>query len=50
MKGSYFYATGRRKNAVARVYLKPGKGTIEVNDQELLEHFKRDTLLMPSTQ
>lgn len=46
MKGTYFYATGRRKNAIARVYLKPGNGTIVVNDRELLEHFKRDTLQM----
>ena len=46
MKGTYFYATGRRKDAIARVYIKPGKGTIMVNDRELLEHFKRDTLLM----
>lgn len=46
MKGSYYYATGRRKNAIARVYLKPGTGKIIVNDREVLEHFKRDTLQM----
>ena len=46
MKGSYHYATGRRKNAIARVYLKPGTGKITVNDREVLEHFKRDTLQM----
>ena len=46
MKGSYYYATGRRKNAIARVYLKPGSGKIVVNDREVLEHFKRDTLQM----
>lgn len=46
MKGSYYYATGRRKNATARVYLKPGSGKIMVNDREVLEHFKRDTLQM----
>jgi small subunit ribosomal protein S9 len=46
MKGTYFYATGRRKNAIARVYIKPGKGTVVVNNRDLLEHFKRDTLLM----
>jgi len=28
------YATGRRKDAVARVWLKPGSGTIEVNGRE----------------
>lgn len=46
MKGTSYYATGRRKNAIARVYLKPGKGKIMVNDREVLEHFKRDTLQM----
>ena len=41
-----FYATGRRKNAIARVYLTPGQGNITVNQKELLEHFRRDTLKM----
>jgi len=46
MKENYYYATGRRKNAIARVYLKPGTGKITVNDQELLNYVKRDTLQM----
>ncbi len=46
MKGTFYYATGRRKNAIARVYLAPGDGKIQVNDRELLDHFKRDTLKM----
>lgn len=46
MKGSYLYATGRRKNAIARVYLKPGTGKITVNNQDLLDYVKRDTLKM----
>lgn len=46
MKESYFYATGRRKNATARVYLKPGTGQITVNNRELQEYVKRDTLKM----
>ncbi len=46
MKGTYFNATGRRKNAIASVWLAPGNGAIEVNDQNLLEYFKRDTLKM----
>jgi small subunit ribosomal protein S9 len=33
MIGKYNYGTGRRKNAVARVFLKPGKGNIVVNDK-----------------
>ena len=46
MKETYLYATGRRKNAVARVYLKPGSGKITVNSRELLDYVKRDTLKM----
>ncbi|HOT97543.1 MAG TPA: 30S ribosomal protein S9 [bacterium] len=46
MKGTYYNATGRRKNAIARVWLAPGAGTIEVNDKGLLDYFKRDTLRM----
>mgnify|MGYP006295167517 CR=1 FL=1 len=46
MKGTYFYATGRRKDATARVYLKPGNGKFTVNNKELLEYVKRDTLKM----
>ena len=37
------YGTGRRKTATARVYLKPGKGTITVNDRTLDEFFGRET-------
>jgi small subunit ribosomal protein S9 len=46
MKGTYYNATGRRKNAIARVWLAPGTGAIEVNKQNLLDYFKRDTLKM----
>jgi small subunit ribosomal protein S9 len=37
------YGTGRRKTATARVYLKPGKGSITVNDRSLDEFFGRET-------
>ena len=46
MKGSEFYATGRRKESVARVWLLPGSGRVEVNKQELLKYFRRPTLEM----
>lgn len=46
MKGNYIYATGRRKEAVARVYLKPGSGKFTVNGRELSEYVKRSTLKM----
>ena len=39
-----FNALGRRKSAVARVYLNSGKGNITVNDRPLDEYFKEDTL------
>ena len=41
-----FYATGRRKEASARVYLTPGTGKITVNNREASEYFRRDTLIM----
>ena len=37
-------ALGRRKSAVARVYLSTGKGNIVVNGRNLDEYFKEDTL------
>lgn len=40
------YATGKRKNAVARVWVKPGKGTITVNDRALDVYFARPVLRM----
>ena len=43
MVGDYYYGTGRRKNAVARVFIKPGKGTIVVNEKPLDEYFSRET-------
>jgi small subunit ribosomal protein S9 len=37
------YGTGRRKSAVARVFLKPGKGEIIVNGKPVDEFFSRET-------
>ncbi|MDH5542909.1 MAG: 30S ribosomal protein S9 [Nitrospinota bacterium] len=37
------YATGRRKTASCRVWVKPGSGVIKVNRQELGAYFKRPT-------
>ena len=44
------YATGRRKNAVARVWIKPGKGEILVNGKKVMEYFARPVLRMLLTQ
>lgn len=43
MSVNYNYGTGRRKNAVARVFIKPGKGNIVVNDKPLDVYFSRET-------
>jgi len=44
------YATGRRKDAIARVWLKPGKGTITVNGRDQTEYFARPTLRLVINQ
>ncbi len=46
MKENSYYATGRRKNSVARVWLTPGTGKVEVNGKPLLDYFKREVLKM----
>ncbi|HAF44461.1 MAG TPA: 30S ribosomal protein S9 [Gallionellaceae bacterium] len=43
MSVTYNYGTGRRKSAVARVFIKPGKGDITVNDKPIDEFFSRET-------
>lgn len=43
MVGKYHYGTGRRKSAVARVFMKAGKGDITVNDKPLDVYFSRET-------
>ena len=40
------YATGKRKNAVARVWIKPGLGKITVNGREVERYFARPVLQM----
>ena len=43
MSVTYNYGTGRRKSAVARVFIKPGKGDIIVNDKPIDVFFSRET-------
>ncbi len=43
MSVTYNYGTGRRKSAVARVFIKPGKGAIVVNDKPVDVFFSRET-------
>jgi small subunit ribosomal protein S9 len=40
------YATGKRKDAVARVWVKPGSGSIVVNNKDYTEYFGRPVLRM----
>ncbi|GGC14911.1 30S ribosomal protein S9 [Oxalicibacterium flavum] len=46
MIGNYNYGTGRRKSAVARVFIKSGSGQIVVNGKPAAEYFSRETGLM----
>jgi small subunit ribosomal protein S9 len=50
MPETRIYATGKRKTAVARVWLKPGTGTIVVNDKPADEYFERETSRMVMRQ
>ena len=44
------YATGKRKNAIARVWIKPGKGTITINGRDQAIYFARPVLRMMIAQ
>jgi small subunit ribosomal protein S9 len=44
------YATGRRKESTARVWIKPGKGEIIVNGKKVVQYFARPVLRMLLTQ
>jgi small subunit ribosomal protein S9 len=41
-----FYGTGRRKTAAARVFLRPGSGSFEINGRSLDDYFPNDVLKM----
>jgi small subunit ribosomal protein S9 len=44
--GEKFYATGRRKRAIAKVWIQSGTGKITVNAKEIKDYFMRDSLVM----
>jgi small subunit ribosomal protein S9 len=50
MKQTKYYATGRRKTAIARVWLVPGTGKVDVNGKDLIGYFRRDVLRMEIEQ
>jgi small subunit ribosomal protein S9 len=43
MAQTQYYGTGRRKSSSARVYLKPGKGEIQINSRTIEQYFGRET-------
>lgn len=45
-KRTEFYATGKRKTSIARIRLRPGNGTITVNEKTVEGYFPRPTLQM----
>ena len=46
MTNLQFQAVGRRKESVARVFLRPGKGAVQVNDRTFEDYFPNDVLKM----
>ena len=46
MAAQKFYATGKRKTSVARVWIAPGTGQITVNKQDVNDYFGRETSKM----
>ncbi|TVR08354.1 MAG: 30S ribosomal protein S9 [Salinarimonadaceae bacterium] len=44
------YATGKRKNAIARVWIKPGTGKVTINDRDLEVYFARPVLRLVLNQ
>jgi small subunit ribosomal protein S9 len=49
-KSNRAYATGKRKNAVARVWIKPGSGVVTINTRALETYFARPVLRMMIAQ
>jgi small subunit ribosomal protein S9 len=45
-KENVYYATGKRKTAIARTWLKPGSGEIVINNRPIDEYFKVETAKM----
>jgi small subunit ribosomal protein S9 len=43
-KENLYYATGKRKNAIARTWLKPGTGEILINNRSVEDYFPTETL------
>ena len=46
MAESIYYATGKRKNSIARVWMTPGAGKIVINGRTIEDYFGREVLRM----
>lgn len=46
MADTQYYGTGRRKSSTARVFLRPGSGAIQINNNTIEEYFARETARM----
>jgi small subunit ribosomal protein S9 len=46
MSETRYYATGKRKTAIARTWIKPGTGRVTVNGRDIDEYFTRETAKM----
>ena len=44
MENNIYYATGKRKNAIARTWITPGTGKVKINNREADEYFKVPTV------
>ena len=49
-KSTVYYATGKRKNAIARTWMTPGSGEITVNDKKMDDYFPIDSHKLILTQ
>ena len=49
-RGQQYYGTGRRKTAIARVWLSAGSGQVTVNDRPADQYFERETSIMVMKQ
>lgn len=50
MADNKFYATGKRKTSIARIWMTPGAGQININQRPIDEYFGRETLKMVAEQ
>ena len=48
--GEKFYATGKRKESIAKVWITAGAGSLTVNSKEVKQYFMRDSLIMDIKQ